>query len=52
MKARTGPELTVGTLENGEALDEAIARFAVSYADQTERDHAALLKALPKSARA
>jgi hypothetical protein len=32
--------------------DEAFARFAVAYADQTERDHAALLTAAAKGARA
>ena len=29
-----------------DALDEAIADFAEAYADQNERDHAALLKAV------
>ena len=28
------------------AFDRAIGKFAVAYADQTERDHAALLKAI------
>src|SRR6478752_240208 len=30
----------------GGASDQAIAKFAVAYADQTERDHAALVKAV------
>ena len=38
------PWLIAGYLGRSEAFDEAMARFAVSYADQTERDHA-LLKA-------
>ena len=46
------PAMIAGYVGKGEALDEAIARFAVAYADQTERDHAALLKAAPKSAQA
>ena len=46
------PAVIAGYVGKGEALDEAIARFAVAYADQTERDQAALLKVLPKSARA
>jgi hypothetical protein len=33
-----------------EALDEAIARFGSAYADQTERDHDALVNAARKSA--
>ena len=31
---------------NGDAFDEAIADFAEAYANQTERDHAALLAAI------
>ncbi|MBP6766198.1 MAG: DUF2252 domain-containing protein [Reyranella sp.] len=38
------PWLIAGYLGTSEAFDEAMATFAVSYADQTERDHA-LLKA-------
>ena len=29
-----------------DAFDQALVRFARSYADQTERDHAALVKAV------
>jgi hypothetical protein len=29
-----------------ETLDEALANFAEAYGDQTERDHAALVKAI------
>jgi uncharacterized protein (DUF2252 family) len=38
------PWLIAGYLGTSEAFDEAMAKFAVAYADQTERDHA-LLKA-------
>ncbi len=38
------PWLIAGYLGRSEAFDAAMAKFAVSYADQTERDHA-LLKA-------
>ncbi len=45
--ARTGdPARIAAYLGKGEAFDEAIARFAVAYADQTERDYAVLLKAI------
>jgi len=44
------PAMIAGYVGKGDALDEAIARFAVAYADQTEQDHAALLKVVPKSA--
>lgn len=45
--ARTGdPARIAGYLGKGDAFDQAIERFAVAYADQTERDHAALLKAI------
>jgi hypothetical protein len=33
-------------LGKSEAVDEAIGVFAVAYGRQTERDHAALLKAI------
>jgi hypothetical protein len=33
-------------LGKGDRIDRAIAKFAVAYADQTERDHAALVKAV------
>ena len=35
-----------GYLGKTDAFDEAIARFAKAYADQTERDHAALKAAV------
>lgn len=38
------PWLIAGYLGRSEAFDEAMTKFAVAYADQTERDHA-LLKA-------
>ena len=45
--ARTGdPSAISGYLGNRDLLDEAIADFAESYADQTERDHAALVRAI------
>lgn len=45
--ARTGdPARIAGYLGKGDAFDEAIEEFAVAYADQTERDHAALVKAI------
>ncbi|MFO0695736.1 MAG: DUF2252 domain-containing protein [Polyangiales bacterium] len=39
------PAVLAGYLGKKEELDEAIAKFARSYADQTERDHHALEKA-------
>ena len=45
--ARTGdPARIAGYLGKTEAFDEAIAKFAVAYADQTERDYASFLKAI------
>jgi uncharacterized protein (DUF2252 family) len=45
--ARTGdPARIAGYLGKNEQFEEALARFAVAYADQTERDHAALLRAI------
>lgn len=45
--ARTGdPALIAGYLGKSGAFDDAIEKFALAYADQTERDHAALLKAI------
>jgi len=44
--AKSGdPAMLAGYLGKSEAMDEAIARFASAYADQTERDHAALAAA-------
>jgi hypothetical protein len=50
--ARSGDRVqTSAYLGNSERFDMAIAAFAEAYADQTERDHAALLTAV-KSGRA
>jgi len=44
--AKTGdPAMIAGYAGKSEALDEAIARFAFAYADQTERDYETLGKA-------
>jgi uncharacterized protein (DUF2252 family) len=41
--AKSGdPAMLAGYLGKSGIMDEAIARFAAAYADQTERDHAAL----------
>jgi uncharacterized protein (DUF2252 family) len=45
--ARSGdPAEIAGYLGMGDAFDRAVTRFATSYADQVERDHAELLAAL------
>jgi hypothetical protein len=45
--ARSGPAAAIdGYLGGGATFDDAITRFAVSYADQTERDHALLVDAV------
>jgi uncharacterized protein (DUF2252 family) len=47
--ARTGePAQISGYLGNRDVFDQAIATFAETYADQAERDHAALLAAIKK----
>jgi uncharacterized protein (DUF2252 family) len=44
--ARSGDRIAIAAyLGGGDVFDQAIARFAAAYADQTERDHAALAKA-------
>ena len=44
--AKSGdPAMIAGYCGNSAALDEAIGRFALAYANQTERDHATLDKA-------
>lgn len=44
--AKSGDAATIsGYLGNGDAFDEALGDFALLYADQTERDHAVLVKA-------
>jgi hypothetical protein len=35
-----------GYLGKNDVFDEAVAEFAIAYADQTERDHAALVQAV------
>ncbi len=40
------PALISGYLGRGDAFDEAVAEFSVAYADQNEKDHAALQKAI------
>jgi len=41
--AKTGNQFTIsGYLGSSDQFDEAVAQFAVAYADQTERDYAAL----------
>jgi hypothetical protein len=45
--ARTGDAAQIGGYAGKkDTLDRAIAKFAIAYAEQTERDHAALVKAI------
>jgi uncharacterized protein (DUF2252 family) len=45
--ARSGPAAVIaGYVGSGAVFDDAITRFAVAYADQTERDHALLVEAV------
>jgi len=45
--ARSGDAVSIaGYLGAGDNFDRAIARFAAAYADQTERDHALLIRAV------
>jgi uncharacterized protein (DUF2252 family) len=45
--AKSGDAATIsGYMGKSKAFDKAIAKFALLYADQTERDHAALVKAV------
>ena len=45
--ARSGdPAMIAGYLGADDAFDHAMATFAESYADQNEKDHAALLAAI------
>jgi uncharacterized protein (DUF2252 family) len=45
--ARSGdPAMIAGYLGNGDRFDDAIVAFAGAYADQTERDYAAFVKAV------
>ena len=44
--ARTGDRFTIAAYLGGsEKFEQAVADFGMSYADQTERDHAALSEA-------
>jgi len=44
--ARSGDSATItGYLGGGDNFESAVAKFALAYADQTERDHAALVDA-------
>ncbi len=44
--AKSGDSAAIsGYLGQGEGMDDALARFSASYADQTERDYDALVKA-------
>ena len=40
------PAMIAGYLGSSDAFDDAIVKFATDYADQTERDYGALLKAI------
>jgi hypothetical protein len=45
--ARSGDRVALAAyLGRGSVFDEALASFAASYADQNERDHAALARAV------
>jgi predicted alpha/beta hydrolase len=45
--ARTGDAAAIsGYLGSGDVFDKAISKFAVAYADQTLRDHQALVDAV------
>ena len=46
---RSGDRVAIAAyLGKGDRFDRAMARFAERYADQTERDHAARVKAVRK----
>ena len=45
--ARSGDRIAIAAyLGRGDAFDQALADFAAAYADQNERDHAALRQAV------
>jgi Uncharacterized protein conserved in bacteria (DUF2252) len=45
--AKSGDAATIsGYLGKGDNVDRAMRTFALAYADQTEQDHAALVKAV------
>ncbi len=47
-RARATRSRSRPTSAGGEQLDQALATFAVAYADQNESDHRALLRAVRK----
>ena len=49
--ARSGdPAILAGYMGKSDVLDDALANFAMAYAEQTKRDHASLTAWLPKAA--
>jgi Uncharacterized protein conserved in bacteria (DUF2252) len=47
--ARSGDSAMIsGYLGQSDSFDRAIAAFSVAYADQSEKDHSALMKAVRK----
>jgi len=45
--ARSGdPAMIAGYMGSNSTFDDAIAKFAADYADQTESDHGVLIKAI------
>jgi hypothetical protein len=46
MPSRETPPCSAAILATSNKTDEAIASFAMTYADQNERDHQALLKTI------
>ena len=49
--ARSGDSAAIsGYLGKGDDFGKALGRFAVTYADQNERDHAALVQAIADGA--
>ena len=45
--AKSGDAATIsGYLGKGDSFDRALGRYALTYADQTQKDHAALVKAI------
>src|SRR5678809_649728 len=45
--AKSGDAIAIsGYLGKGDAFDEGLVDFSVAYADQTEKDHAALVEAV------
>ena len=45
--ARSGDAAMLsGYMGNSDTFDKAIAKFSFAYADQNEKDHAALMKAI------